>query len=135
MPVHVVNIEDDRSLRDILRFAFQAVDPRINLHQFGNGDEALPYIEQHARDIDLFLVDMRLPGTMNGIQIAQKIREQNCAGRVILTSAFALPDLVLLKSLDLEYFPKPWHIMELAQKLVQQRITISQPTARLFVAK
>jgi len=135
MNLHVVNVEDDRSLRDILRVAFQAIEPRVDLHQFTSGDEAIPYIEQHARDIDLFVIDIRLPGTMNGMQIAQRIRERNCTGRLILTSAFSLPDQALLNALNIEYFPKPWHIIDLAQILMQQRITISQPTARLFVAK
>ena len=133
MGTHIVNIDDDRSLRDVLRVAFQAIDPRVNLHQFGSGDEALPYIEQHIQNIDLFVIDMRLPGTMTGVQIAQKIRERNCSGRIILSSAFALPDPAMLRSLNVEYFPKPWHIMELAQKMGQQRFAM--PTAKLLIAK
>lgn len=135
MNLHVVNVEDDRSLRDILRVAFQAVEPRIDLYQFSSGDEAFPYIEQHVRDIDLFVIDMRLPGTMNGVQVAQRIRERNCTGRVILTTAFSFPDPVLLQTLNVEYFPKPWHILDLAQNVLGARMTLPQPSARLFAAR
>src|SRR5437016_9902803 len=116
MSTHVVNIEDDRSLRDILRVAFQVVEPRINLHQFGSADEALPYIEENAQDIDLFVLDIRLPGTMNGIEIAQKLHERNCKARVVLSSAFSSPDQEQLNSLNAEYVPKPWHIMERSEE-------------------
>ncbi len=98
MPIHVVHIEDDRPLRDILRIALTATDSRINLHQFTTGGEALPYVEINRLAIDLFILDIRLPGSMNGLEIAKKIRELDCPGSIVLTSAYGTPNPELLES-------------------------------------
>ena len=123
--MHVVHIEDERPLRDILKIAFQATEPRINLFQFISGDEAMPYIQQHVHSIDLFVLDIRLPGTMSGLDIAHKIRALRCPGYVVLTSAYSPPDDTLLAALRCEYYPKPWHILDLTQKLLKYRLSNS----------
>lgn len=117
MPTHVVHLEDDGPLRDILKVALKAAEPQINLHQFISGDEAVRYIEQHIAEIDLFVLDIRVPGSMNGMQVAQKIRDLKCEGTIVVTSAYRPPDRQLLDTLDCEWFPKPWHLMDATQKL------------------
>jgi DNA-binding response OmpR family regulator len=119
MPTHVVHLEDDGPLRDILKVALKAAEPQIDLHQFISGDEAVRYIEEHGSQIDLFVLDIRVPGSMNGIQVAQKIRDLKCAGTIVVTSAYRPPDRTLLDSLGCEWFPKPWHLMDATQKLFQ----------------
>jgi DNA-binding NtrC family response regulator len=116
---HVVHLEDDGPLRDILKLAFEAFEPEINLRQFENSDETLAYIEQHRDGIELYILDIRVPGTMNGLQVAEKIRELKCPGVVVITSAYSKPSNEFLASLSCEWFPKPWHIMETMQKLFQ----------------
>ena len=122
MSIHIVHIEDDRMLRDILRISFQTADPEVQLKQYTTGDEAMPYIEQYGQTIDLFIVDMRLPGTLNGLQIAQKIRELGYPGHLVLTSAYSSPSPEWLMSLSAEYLPKPWHILDLTRKLLEYRL-------------
>ena len=122
MSFHVVNVEDDKPLRGILSAAFRAVVPEINLHQFVTADEALPYIQENKQDIDLYVLDIRLPGQMNGVQLAQKIREIECNGYVVLTSAYTPPSRDVLAEIHGEYYPKPWHIMDLTEKLSNYRI-------------
>jgi DNA-binding NtrC family response regulator len=130
MSIHVVHVEDDKPLKDILRALFQAAYPNINLHQFTSGDEVIPYIQENLAAIDLFVLDIRLPGSLTGIQIAEKICELKCSGHIILTSAYSRPKLELLKRLKCEYFPKPWHLMDIAQKLYEyQRQDPFHPTA------
>jgi DNA-binding response OmpR family regulator len=134
MSTHIVNIEDDRPLRDILRVAFQVVEPNVKLHQFTSADEAFPYIDQYAQSIDLFVLDIRLPGSMDGLQIAQKLRERNYTGRIVVTSAFASPDQAFLTSLNIEYFPKPWRLMDLTHRVLQPRSGRSTPPMQLMAA-
>jgi DNA-binding response OmpR family regulator len=124
--MHVVHVEDERPLRDILKIAFQATEPLINLCQFISGDEAMPYIQQHVHSIDLFVLDIRLPGTMSGMDIAHKVRVLNCPGYVVLTSAYSAPEDTLLAALRCDYYPKPWHLLELTQKLLKYRL--NKPT-------
>ncbi len=119
MPTRVVHLEDDGPLRDILKVALKAAEPQIDLHQFISGDEALNYIVQYGQSIDLFVLDIRVPGSLNGMQVAQKIRDLKCPGTIVVTSAYRPPDRQLLDSLHCEWFPKPWHLMDATQKLFQ----------------
>jgi len=122
MSIHVVHIEDDRMLRNILRTSFQIAAPEVQLKQYTNGDDALPYIEQNVKTIDLFIIDIRLPGSINGLQLAQKIRELGCPNHLVLTSAYTAPNAEWLVALSCDYLPKPWHILDLMQKLVQYQL-------------
>jgi DNA-binding response OmpR family regulator len=131
MSIHIVHIEDDQPLKDSLKAAFEAVEPNLHLRQFVSGDEALPYIESHAASIDLYILDIRLPGTLSGLQIAEKIRALGCPGFIVLTSAFIRPSREMLRTLRCEYFPKPWHIHDILPKLGQYRLNHDASPGRL----
>jgi DNA-binding response OmpR family regulator len=118
MPIHAVHVEDDKPLKDILKYAFQATSRQFRLLQFTTGDAAIPYIQDNMSIIALVVIDIRLPGTLNGIQIAEKIRELGCQAHIILTSAYERPKLELLERLRCEYYPKPWHLADIVQKLL-----------------
>ncbi|HEX2907778.1 MAG TPA: response regulator [Phototrophicaceae bacterium] len=117
--MHIVHLEDDAPLRDILRIALCAADPRTNLRQFISSDDALSYISQHGTEIDAFVLDIRVPGSVDGLGVAQKIREMKYDGAIILTSAYQRPQKDVLSTLDCEWLPKPWHLLEVPQRLMQ----------------
>ena len=123
MSIHIVHVEDDKPLKDILKSAFEAANPQVNLKQFLNGDGALPYIQANGHTVDLFILDMRLTGSMNGIQLAQKIRELALPGHIVITSAYLRPSRDLLNSLQCEYYPKPWHIYDITPKLAEYKLS------------
>lgn len=116
---HVVHLEDDGPLREILKISFHAAEPTIDLHQFIVSDDAIAYVEQNRSNIDLIILDIRVPGTVDGLGVAAKIREFGCSAKVILTSAYRQPDTALLNSLQAEWYAKPWHIMEITQRLLK----------------
>jgi DNA-binding response OmpR family regulator len=126
-PMHVIQVEDDKHLREILEVTFREADPSLNLHQFVSADDAVQYIEQCGHTVDLFLLDIRLPGELNGLTLAAKIRELKCPGHIILSSAYTSPGLDVLKSLNAEYLPKPLHILEIAPRLLSYRLKYSPP--------
>lgn len=127
--MHVVQIEDDKPLKEILKVTLEAAEPKLNLHQFISGDEAIPYIRQNMETIDLIIVDIRLPGELNGVQIAELIRGLNYAGNMVLTSAYARPNSEVLKTLRSEFYPKPWHIIDITNKLLRLKLrTRTAPT-------
>ncbi len=128
MSMHVVHIEDEKPLKEILRIALQSAEPGIKMQQFIRGEEALPYIETNAASIDLYIIDIRLPGTMDGIEIARRIRELNAPGYIVMTSAYSRPSTELLTSLRLEFYPKPWHLADITQKLLRYRVNIEKNT-------
>ncbi len=120
--MRIVHVEDDKLLRDILKRAFQLSNFEIELEQFASGDEALPYIEQCSAGVDLFILDICLPGSLNGMQVAQNLRDLQFPGHIVLTSAYGSPDPDWLASLNLEYLPKPWYVRDLLLKLPQYRV-------------
>ena len=122
MAIHIVHVEDDLSLNDILKVTITAAEPTANLHQFISGDDALLYIKDHCNVIDLFILDIRLPGKTNGLEVAQEIRNLGCPGFIMMTSAFSSPGQEWLASNKAEFVPKPWHILELTQVLLKYRL-------------
>jgi CheY-like chemotaxis protein len=109
--LHVVHLEDDSPLRDILQEAMRLLEPDIHLVQFINSDRALEYIQQNAAAIDLLIFDIRVPGSMDGMGLAQKVRAGICDAPIVVTSAFSPPKRDLLNMLRCEWVSKPWQFI------------------------
>ncbi len=79
----ILIVEDD---------AIESMDIKINLENMGyevsavtsSGEEALPMISQHMPD--LVLMDIILKGKMNGVEVAQKIKDEYDLPVIYLTS-------------------------------------------------
>lgn len=116
--MHIVQLEDDNPLLEIMKVALEAAVPSVTLKQFMNSDNAIKYIEEHKDDIDLFLLDIRVPGTLDGVEVAQKIREMGCEGIIAITSAYRRPDRNKLTELNCQWLAKPWHVMDVIDRLL-----------------
>ena len=116
--MNILHLEDDSPLREILRVALIAAVPEANLQQFINSDKALEYAEQHMGEIDLFILDIRVPGSMSGLEFAKELRSRGAPGIITMTSAYSAPKKEQLETLNLEWFAKPWHITEVLDKLL-----------------
>jgi DNA-binding response OmpR family regulator len=116
--MNILHLEDDSPLREVLKFVLMTSAPEINLQQFMDSDQALVYIEAHAKEIDLFILDIRVPGSLDGLDLAQKIRDLECPGAIVVTSAYKRPSPSVMESLNCRWLPKPWHIMDAAQQLL-----------------
>lgn len=116
--MNILHLEDDGPLREILAIALKAAEPTCELHQFIKSDNAVQYATDHPQAIDLFILDIRVPGSMDGLEVARRVRAMNCSGAIVLTSAYRAPSPELIKELNCEWFPKPWHIFEAITKLV-----------------
>jgi hypothetical protein len=127
---YVVHLEDDETLQEILKVAFQATDPKVNLKQFISGDDAVGHIKPNVDMIDLFVLDIRVPGSIDGVGVARKIREFGSDAPIILTSAYRQPERELIDSLSLEWMSKPWHIMEISQRLISLAKTQRSKTVK-----
>ncbi len=83
-----------------------------------NSDDALRYATENVQTVDLYILDVRVPGSMNGLQMAEKLRALDCPGVIVITSAYRAPDEAVLRQLGCEWYPKPWHLFEAATKLM-----------------
>ena len=73
--LRIVHLEDEMTLRDIVRTTIMVLDPQTEVRQFEGSDETLRYVEQddHRQKIDLFLLDVRVPGELDGIGVAFRL--------------------------------------------------------------
>ncbi|NJL95842.1 MAG: response regulator [Anaerolineae bacterium] len=115
---HVVHLEDDVPLQLILKIAFEAAEPTVQLKQFITGDDALRYSAPHIHDIDLFILDIRVPGSLDGLQVAQRLRELGCTAPVMVSSAYGKPQSEFLMRYQCEWIGKPWYLTETIKHLL-----------------
>lgn len=67
-------VEDDEDDRFLISHAFQHLGYTFKLEFFGNGLEALDYLEKNEVDPILILCDINMP-KMNGIELKENIRK------------------------------------------------------------
>jgi CheY-like chemotaxis protein len=115
--MHIVHMEDTRPLRDILLALMTTLQPGCNIQQFVNSDDALAYIEAQGDNIDLFLLDVRVPGALSGLEVAERIKALGCTGLVVMTSAYMSPGRERLRELNARWYQKPWQIQDAQEML------------------
>ena len=119
--MHILHLEDEGPLREILKVALQAADPSLEIAQFVSSDDAYEYTRQHIDDIDLFILDIRVPGKRNGLEFAEAIRQLGITRRIVMTSAYRKPNGDQLSAINSEWMPKPWQIMEATQTMLTMK--------------
>jgi CheY-like chemotaxis protein len=115
--MNIVHLEDIKPLRDILHATISTLNPGCQIKQFINGSDAIAFIGEHGHDVDLFLLDVRVPGAINGLEVAQAIRDNGCQGIVVMTSAYMAPDQNILNELNAYWYQKPWQISDVQEML------------------
>jgi len=83
----IMLMDDDEDIRDLFKF---------NLEKLGyetiaacNGDEAITFYQQSVDNnspIDAVIIDLTIPGGLNGKEVAQKIREIDSHAKLIVSS-------------------------------------------------
>jgi CheY-like chemotaxis protein len=82
-----------------------------------SGDEALLVWQQNASHIDLLLTDMVMPGSLNGRELAAKLRSGKPDLKVIYTSGYSVELLGsgMTASKNFVFLQKPYHPDAIAQ--------------------
>jgi DNA-binding response OmpR family regulator len=116
--INILHLEDEGPLREILKVAVTAFDPSINMQQFVNSDQALNYAQDHIGSLNMCILDIRVPGSLDGMDFAQKLREIGYKGMIVITSAYRQPQQTLLQQLNCDWMAKPWHVLEATETLI-----------------
>ncbi|GAB1422606.1 hypothetical protein MASR2M15_28430 [Anaerolineales bacterium] len=114
----ILHLEDDGPLREVLKISLMAADPTVHVQQFIDSDSALQYITENIDSIRLFVLDIRVPGELNGLEVATKIRELGSLRPIVMTSAYRKPSSDFLNGLQAIWLPKPWHILDAPDRLL-----------------
>ena len=117
MPKAIVVVEDDESIREMLRYYFQSVGYAVRSYESG---EALFQEEEGESLPDLYILDIMLPG-MEGLEILRRLRSGRDTGDIpviMLTARTAEMDRVSgLEAGADDYVVKPFGIMELQARV------------------
>ena len=105
--LEIVHLEDEIGVSEIVKSTILLLEPMCSLNQFFDADSAISYIEAHKDDIDLLLLDVRVPGSTDGIGVARRARQAKYTGAIAFTTAFQPPKDELLHELDCIWLPKP----------------------------
>jgi DNA-binding NtrC family response regulator len=110
MTLNIVHLEDEKDLAEGLAFIIQEEAPHVTLIQFANSDDVTAYIDQHWRDVDLYILDVRVPGQLSGLGVAEHIRALGSQSAIVVTSAYDPPKQAVVEALNIHYFRKPWDL-------------------------
>jgi len=97
------------STRVLTRFGYKVLAATDARH-------AMALAEQHKAEIDLLLTDMRMPGGMNGLALAEKLRARKPSLKVIVMSGYNAEMVTGSPAgvTDFTYLAKPFEIETLA---------------------
>jgi len=90
--IRVLAVDDHQLLRRGIRFSLLSVDDIEVVAEAQNGEEAIQRCDEVQPDV--VLMDMRLPGEMDGIAATRIIREQHPEVQVVALSSFHDRELV-----------------------------------------
>lgn len=131
MAEHILVIEDDQQIADLLRRGL--IYEGYSVKVAGDGPDGLAAARDRAPD--LVLLDLMLPG-MDGLTVCQRLRAASDVPILILTAKDAVPDRI--KGLDAgadDYVVKPFNFDELLARiraLLRRRQPASQEEVLRF---
>ena len=105
MPPTVLIAEDEFIVR--LTMAEYLREEGYEVIEVGNAEDALDVFKSGI-PVDLLFTDVRMPGSMDGCELAQRVRDQWPGTPVILTSAYS-EALLTARSVSQDFVvPKPY---------------------------
>jgi DNA-binding response OmpR family regulator len=112
----VLIVDDHPSIRKMIRLALGA---RFNLEEAGNADVA--YTQILAERPDGIVLDVMMPGSMNGFQLCERIKREPALAPmhvVLITACGQIEDQELGRAIGADaYFVKPFSPLALARHL------------------
>ncbi len=110
----ILVVDDELLARERLLRLLQKLQPSARCWQAADGEQALALIREH--NPDLLLLDVRMPG-MSGIELAERLDEQDQPPAVIFCTAYDQYALEALQHQAVAYLLKPVREVELARAL------------------
>jgi DNA-binding response OmpR family regulator len=115
---HILVVEDEQDIRDLISFQMKSEGHRVTAVE--SADKAVSILER-GENIDLFIIDWMLPGSMNGLEFTKRLRShQNFrTSPVIMITALTQPDNIV-SGLDAgadDYITKPFDLAVLQARV------------------
>ncbi len=104
----ILVVEDDEAVRSLVREVLDHHGYRV--YEAEHGEAALEVWKKHGSEIDLLLTDMVMPGSVNGLELSQRLLALQPDLKVIYTSGYSAE--LFGSDVQLEdgrnYLPKPY---------------------------
>jgi len=114
----IFHLEDDQFLPEIFQVAIQAANPKVEIIHHANSDDALANIKDNWESIKVYVLDIRVPGSMNGIELAEKIREFDPDTPMFISSAYRKPEAKTLHELNAQWMSKPMELVSASRTIL-----------------
>ena len=119
-------VEDELDLANLVLKYLKNVG--YDTKHFADGESAMNHIDDN---VDLWVLDIMLPGEVSGYDLIKRIKEQSSATPVIFTSARD-QDIDRVLGLELggdDYLSKPYNIRELLLRIknILSRVSVAKP--------
>lgn len=109
--------EDEVMLRELMSDVLQSEG--FEVAAFGTADEALNFLEGKALLVSVVVSNVRMPGHINGIDLAHIVSKRWPFLPIVLMSGYAGLEIQLPK--DVPFLRKPWTIDQLATAVKEMR--------------
>lgn len=114
--IHILVVEDDIHIARLIGLTMPSLGTPYRFTNVMSAAEALDLWKR--KSFDLLLTDYNIPG-MNGIDLVRTLREQKSEVPIIMTTAFATPEVErkALQAGVTSFFAKPFAIDDLIEHI------------------
>ena len=120
----VLVVEDEPMIRDFVCEIL--TEEGLKTKAVENADKAVDYLNAHGNEVALLLTDVRMPGTMDGIALANLVAEKWVDIPVVIMSGRGTPGSDQIKP-DVLFIAKPWTITQLLNGVMAQLDRVNSP--------
>ncbi len=112
---HILIIEDDETIRQMLEVVFQRYHFHTNITK--DGKEGVDFFLKHADNVQIVVMDWKMP-VMDGKMALQRIRAIKPDQKVLLISGYIDPeDLSKILNPHTRFLPKPFTINKVIEEV------------------
>lgn len=117
----VLVVEDEVLIR--LTIANELRSSGLSVVEAANADEALTVLRSSAR-VDLLFTDIKMPGSMDGLALAELVRKTHPELKIIVASS----DSPVWPSRDIPdaFFRKPYNTMKVVSKIKELLVSVGK---------
>jgi CheY-like chemotaxis protein len=116
LPPTILVVEDEILVRWVIAEHLRECGYRVI--ETGSGDEALDVLRRTGLTVDVVFSDIRMPGAIDGLALAQWIRRERPAIKIVLASGFIkVADVAEALRDDAALIAKPYAMGEIERRI------------------
>ena len=110
----ILLVEDEQQVRQVVGQSLRALGYQV--HEAGNGQEAMILWQTHGPQVDLLLTDMVMPEGMTGLELTEKLQALKPGLKAVISSGYSaeIVNAGVPTKAGIVYLPKPYATKALA---------------------